>query len=277
MPLFMDRHELPGATMQQAAEAHALDVAAAGDYGVRFLAYWFDADHGRAFCFAEAPDPPAMEVFHRETHGLVPNKIIPVVEGDVLRFLGRINEPLGSARVDTAFRAIMFTDLEGSTALLDQLGEAAYMVLLTEHDLIIRRALVDHQGREVKHTGDGIMASFDDVAKSLDCAIAIQDAFDARAGMPRMRVRIGLDAGEPVDRDADLFGATVNLARRICDSANAGQVLVSEPVHELATEHGYRNREAEARELKGFAGTHRVYEVLREAPADPVADAPTAR
>ena len=266
MPLFMDRHELPGATIQQAAEAHTLDVGMAGKYDVRFLAYWFDADHGRAFCFADAPDPRAMEVFHRETHGLIPNEIIPVAEGDVLRFLGRINEPMGGASIDTAFRAIMFTDLEGSTALLDREGEAAYMVLLTEHDLILRRALVEHHGREVKHTGDGIMASFDDVSRALDCAVAIQEGFGARTASgatPPLRVRIGLDAGEPVDRDADLFGATVNLARRICDSADAGQVLVSEPVHDLAVGHGFECREAPARELKGFAGTHRVFELVR--------------
>ncbi len=266
MPLYMDRHELPGATVQQAAEAHSLDVEAAGTYDVRFLAYWFDADHGRAFCFADAPGPAAMETFHRETHGLIPNEIIPVAEDDVLRFLGRINEPLGDAPIDGAFRTIMFTDLEGSTALLDREGQAAYMVLLTEHDLILRRALVAAKGREVKHTGDGIMASFDDIERALDCAVAIQEGFDARTasgGTPPLRVRIGLDAGEPVDRNADMFGATVNLARRICDAATAGQVLVSEPVRDLAAERGFQLREAAVHDLKGFAGPHRVFELVR--------------
>jgi len=78
--------------------------------------------------------------------------------------------------------------------------------LLTEHDLIIRRALVASHGREVKHTGDGIMAAFDDVARALQCSMAIQDGFDARAdagGTPELRVRIGMAAGEPVHHNDD--------------------------------------------------------------------------
>lgn len=265
MPLFMDRHELPGATAEEVARSHSLDVEAAGMYGVRFLAYWFDADHSRAFCFADAPGPQEMTRFHQETHGYIPGQIIPVEEDAVLRFLGRINEPVGEASIDTAFRTIMFTDLEGSTALLDREGQAAYMVLLTEHDLIVRRALVSSGGREVKHTGDGFMAAFDDVGRALACAVEIQHGFDDRTaagGTPPLRVRIGLDAGEPVDRNADLFGATVTLARRICDAADAGQVLVSEPVRDLAAPRGFSLREVAPRELKGFSGPHRVYEVV---------------
>ncbi len=266
MPLFMDRHELPGTTTEEVAQAHSLDVAKAGVYGVRFLAYWFDADHNRAFCFADAPGPQEMSRFHEETHGFIPGQIIPVDEDSVLRFLGRINEPVGDAAVDPGLRTIMFTDLEGSTALLEGEGQAAYMVLLTEHDLIVRRALVASAGREVKHTGDGFMAAFDDVGQALACAVAIQHGFDARTasgGDPPLRVRIGLDAGEPVDRNADLFGATVTLARRICDAADAGQVLVSEPVRDLAATRGFDLRAVEPRELKGFAGTHRVFELVR--------------
>ena len=89
------------------------------------------------------------------------------------------------------------------------------MVLLTEHDLIIRRALVASRGREVKHTGDGIMASFDDVAKALECSVAIQDAFDARnagGAAQDLRVRIGMAGGQPVRHNDDIFGSTVNLA-----------------------------------------------------------------
>ena len=133
----------------------------------------------------------------------------------------------------TPFRTILFTDLEGSTSILEAVGQSAFMVLLTEHDLIIRRALVSAQGREVKHTGDGIMASFDDVACALDCSLAIQAGFEAatpRGQTPELRVRIGLAAGEPVDHNGDLFGSTVTLASRICDAADAGRILTSDLV-----------------------------------------------
>jgi class 3 adenylate cyclase len=155
----------------------------------------------------------------------------------------------------------------GSTSLLNETGESVYMLLLTEHDLIIRRALVAVRGREVKHTGDGLMASFDAVAAALSCAIAIQDGFDARNATtdgPALRVRIGMAAGEPVDRGDDLFGSTVNLARRICDAADGGQTLVSEAVQDLGTHGGFRFIEAGLRTLKGFQEPSPLFELQRD-------------
>src|SRR4051812_22847584 len=264
MPLFMDRHDLPGITAEQVAEAHRADLGTAVRFGVTFLAYWFDADQGQAFCLAKAPSADALTAVHRETHGLIPNEIITVSEDDVLRFLGRINE----AEVDPAgmnpFRTILFTDLEGSTSILEKVGQSAFMVLLTEHDLIIRRALVASRGREVKHTGDGIMAAFDDVASGLECAIAIQAAFEARSveGLtPELRVRIGVAAGEPVDHNGDLFGSTVTLASRICDAADAGRILASDLVRDLGTERGFVFDDGREVILKGFSGPTRVFEL----------------
>ena len=140
------------------------------------------------------------------------------------------------------------------------------MVLLTEHDLIIRRALVASHGREVKHTGDGIMAAFDDVADALGCSLAIQSGFEARtaaSASPELRVRVGIAAGEPVDHNDDLFGSTVNLASRICDATDAGHILTSDLVHELGTQRGFVFDGGRDRELKGFPGLTRVFELVR--------------
>jgi class 3 adenylate cyclase len=263
----MDRHELPGVTAEQVAQAHLRDLETEAGYGVQFLAYWFDAGNGDAFCLARAPTSEAIQAVHRVAHGLVPNEIIGVSEDSVFRFLGRINDPVDPAQVGSAFRTILFTDLEGSTSLLQTVGQAAYMGLLAEHDLIIRRALVAARGREVKHTGDGIMASFDDVARALACAVAIQDGFDARTvdrGIPELRVRVGLAAGEPVAHNDDMFGATVNLASRICDAADAGHILVSELVRDLGAEMGFPFNDAGELALKGFPGRVRVFELLRK-------------
>jgi class 3 adenylate cyclase len=262
----MDRHDLPGVTAEQVAQAHLGDLQVEARYGVQFLAYWFDADSGEVFCLAKALRPEDMQAVHREAHGLVPNEIISVSEDNVFRFLGKINDPVDHTRVTSAFRTILFTDLKGSTSLLQEVGESAYMVLLAEHDLIIRRALVASRGREVKHTGDGIMASFDDVAHALECARAIQDGFDARTvggDVPELRVRIGMAAGEPVDHNDDMFGSTVNLASRICDAAEAGHILVSEVVYDLGVKRGFPLRESDALVLKGFPGRTRVFELLR--------------
>ena len=142
----MDRHDLRGATAESVAQAHVLDLGPSAKHGVRFLSYWFDADKGAAFCLADAPRPDEMQAVHRESHGLIANEIISVSEDDVLRFLGRIREPADASQVESAFRTILFTDLQGSTALLHAVGEPAYLALLTEHDLIIRRALVAARG-----------------------------------------------------------------------------------------------------------------------------------
>ena len=267
MPLFMDRHDVPGVKAEDVAQAHMSDVAAEARHGVKFLAYWFDPDQGEAFCLAQAPAAESLTAVHRETHGLIPNEIIGVSEDNILRFLGKINDPIDHA-TGNPFRAILFTDLEGSTSLLESVGEAPYMVLLTEHDLIIRRALVASRGREVKHTGDGIMASFDNVSNALECSLAIQDGFVARAASGQeqdLRVRIGIAAGEPVDHNDDLFGATVTLASRICAAADAGHILTSDVVHELGRTKGFAFDSGQERTLKGFATPTRIFELLGSA------------
>lgn len=265
MPLFMDRHDLPGVTATQVAEAHLSDLEVQAKFDVQFLAYWFDADSGAAFCLAKAHRPDDMQAVHREAHGLIPNEVISVSEDHLFRFLGKIHDPIDQSQVTSAFRTILFTDLEGSTSLLQEVGEAAYMVLLSEHDVIIRRSLVASRGREVKHTGDGVMASFDDVAHALQCALAIQAGFDRRsaAGATRpLRVRIGMAAGEPVDHNDDIFGATVNLASRICDAADVGHPLTSELLRDLGLEKGFSFQDGREVALRGFPGPTRVFELL---------------
>jgi class 3 adenylate cyclase len=158
----------------------------------------------------------------------------------------------------------VFTDLRGSTSILESVGQSAFMALLEEHDLIIRRALVAAHGREVKHTGDGFMAAFDDVASALDCSLAIQAGFAARpsdGSTPELRVRIGVAAGEPVDHNDDLFGSTVTLASRICDAAEAGRILTSDLVCELGTTRGFIFDDGRDIVLKGFSEPVRVFEV----------------
>ena len=266
MPLYMDRHDVRGITAEQVAQAHLMDVAASSKYGVEFLSYWLDGASNAAFCLAKAPSPDDLQAVHRETHGLVSNEIISVAEDNVLRFLGRIVDPSDATLATSPFRTVLFTDLEGSTSLLNELGQAAYLVLLTEHDLIIRRALVAAHGREVKHTGDGIMASFEDVADGLRCALAIEAGFDQRnamAGAPALRVRVGIAAGEPVDHNDDLFGSTVNLASRICQAADGGQVLVADLVRELGAKEGFVFTGAGRRALKGFSGQVPLFELKR--------------
>ena len=258
----MDRHDLEDLSAADVAEAHARDLELQDQHGVTFLSYWHDEETNSAFCLARAPTAEEMETVHRESHGLIPNEIIPVSENVILQFLGKVHDPVDESEVTSAFRTILFTDIVGSTALAAEVGPAEFVRLIGEHDLIIRRALVASRGREIKHTGDGIMASFDDVSSALECALAIREGFRERnetASTP-LTVRIGLAAGEPVDRDGDLFGPTVNLASRLCAAADPDGVLVSDVVHERGSSNGFAFAQAVRLELKGFAAPVRAFE-----------------
>lgn len=271
MPLFMDRHFVEGATRSAVAHAHAQDLAIQDKYQVRFLTYWFDEPRCTAFCLIEAPDKETLQRAHDEAHGLVPNEIVEVDPSIVQAFLGRVQDPAvvhpeGKVEdlIDSPFRAIMFTDLKDSTRTAVQHGDAKAMHLLRIHNALTRTALRDHEGREVKHTGDGFMASFATIEKAVDCAVAIQKAFAAHnAAHPEdaMLLRIGISAGEPIEEHGDLFGTAVQLAARICAHSEPGRVLVAEVVrqHCPSTAHAFA---AQGEILpKGFDQPVQIYEV----------------
>jgi hypothetical protein len=136
MPLFMDRHDVPGVTAEQVAQAHLADLDMGARFGVQFLAYWFDADQGEAFCLAKAPTGDSLTAVHKATHGLIPNEIISVSEDNVLRLLGRMSETGGDTQAVNPFRTIMFTvggppdTATASGRLLDQQPGGAPLSLI---------------------------------------------------------------------------------------------------------------------------------------------------
>ena len=240
MPIFLDRHDLRGLSAADIAEAHRKDLEVQERYGVRFLTYWFDEARGTGFCLIDAPDIRAAMRVHDEAHGDLAKDIIEVDISAVEAFLGRVSDPPPKgdsphAMFDPALRVIMFTDIVDSTGMTARLGDLQAVEMTRAHDSLVRRALKDKGGREVKHTGDGIMASFDEAAVAVDCARTIQQAFDAfnLASKEKLRVRIGLDAGEPVADSNDLFGATVQTAARLCQIAEPDTIVVSGTVSEL--------------------------------------------
>ena len=262
----MDRHDGVEGTASHLADAHSLDLAIQHRYGVKFMAYWFDEQRHSAFCLVHAPDAATAERVHREAHGLVANAIVPVELSAVEAFLGRVGDPAAvvgesEAAVDPALRAIMFTDIVGSTEMTARLGDVAALELVRAHDALVRRSLEAFGGREVKHTGDGMMASFAGVADAVRAAADIQRRFarfNAAASEP-VRVRVGVHAGEPVEDSRDLFGATVQMAARLCGEAGADEIVVSDFVRELCAEDALDFTALGARRLKGFAKPAALY------------------
>lgn len=267
MPIFLDRHDLSGMTASDIAEAHRKDLEVQTQYGVRFLTYWFDESRGTGFCLIDAPDIETAMRVHDEAHGDVAKDVIEVDLSAVQAFLGRVSDPEPSGEThevtfDSAVRAILFTDIVGSTDMTERLGDARSVEMVRAHDAMVRRALKDRHGHMVKHTGDGIMASFADPAASVQCARAIQQAFEAfnLASKEKLRVRIGIDVGEPIADSNDLFGATVQLAARLCQLARPDGILVSSAVQARIADRD-QVLSVGPRQLKGFPGPVDVFEI----------------
>jgi class 3 adenylate cyclase len=189
-------------------------------------------------------------------------------------FLGVQREASAAAAPTPAARAagrsvvtVLFTDLVGHAEMMQRLGDDKGRDVLREHEHITRETLAAHGGAEVKTMGDGFMASFGSVTKAMDCAIALQRAFashNADVGATHaspLNVRVGLNAGEPIEEDGDLFGSTVILASRIAAQAGAGEILIPEPLRHLLSGKSYVYADRGETMLKGFEDAVRLYEV----------------
>jgi len=275
MPLYMDIHELHGETPEDIAKAHLLDVKTQDKYGVNYHKYWFNESAGKVFCLCEAPNAEAANRVHLEAHGKVAEKIIEVTPPEVAEgFLGGVETNAVGAVVlsggghdarDPGIRTVLFTDIVESTTMTQSVGDEVAMLLLAVHDNVVRDALAALGGREVKHTGDGIMASFVSSAAAVKCAARVQREMrkqkeEGKHAQP-IEVRIGVAAGEPVEHHSDLFGCTVQLAARLCAHAEPEQILVSNVVSELCLGKGLRFQDLGELTLKGFDHPVRAHAV----------------
>ncbi|HYM16435.1 MAG TPA: adenylate/guanylate cyclase domain-containing protein [Dehalococcoidia bacterium] len=195
--------------------------------------------------------------------------------GDVGAVVAAMDEFLGAGepRISTVRSApgglvtVLFTDIVGHTEMMQRLGDTKGRDVLREHERITRETLKAHGGAEVKTMGDGFMASFGSVTSAMDCAIALQRAFAAHSeqeGEP-LHVRVGINAGEPIEEDGDLFGATVILASRIAAKADGGEILIPEPVRHLLSGKSFTFSDRGEYAMKGFDDAVRLYEVRWQA------------
>ncbi len=161
------------------------------------------------------------------------------------------------------FRSILFTDVEASTALTDRFGDAKARDLLREHERLTREALAAHGGTEIKTMGDGFMASFTSASSALDAAIAMQRAITehfAESETP-IRIRVGINAGEPIEEGDDLYGASVIRAARVMGQADGGEILATDVVRQLVEGKGYLFSQRGEADLRGFEEAVRLFEV----------------
>lgn len=178
---------------------------------------------------------------------------------DTGTMLDEIEEFLtGTRRVgstDRVLATVLLTDIVGSTERLAELGESRWRDLLDRHDEAVRRQIDRFGGRQVKHTGDGVLATFDGPARAVTCAAAVRDA----ARQVGVEIRAGLHTGEIELRGADIAGMAVHLAARIEALAAPGEILVSRTVVDLVAGSGLAFEDRGEHALKGVPDSWRLY------------------
>jgi class 3 adenylate cyclase/pimeloyl-ACP methyl ester carboxylesterase len=158
---------------------------------------------------------------------------------------------------DRVLATVLFTDLVASTSQAAEMGDRRWRNLLATHDALVRTQLDRFRGREIKTTGDGVLATFDGPGRAIQCACAIRDALGALG----LEVRAGLHTGEIELRGDDIAGIAVVIGQRISTYAGPGEVLVSRTVADLVTGSDIELRDQGEHELKGVPGTWRLYSV----------------
>ncbi len=242
MPIYMDRHDLKSVTATDVAEAHREDLKIQDKYQCKGLTYWFDEERGTAFCLIEAPNENCVKEMHDHAHGLVPHQIIEVDSALVNAFLGRIEDPQSSEFLENsdlpiisepAFRIIMHLCAVDAALFNSTLANEKTSDIINEYHNMVRSAVKQADGREVKQSNYDYIISFTSVSKAVECALTIHK--QSELSFKPFQIRIGLSSGSPVNGQNALFGETVQLARRLCQVANDDHIKVSSAVHEAYT------------------------------------------
>ena len=220
-------------------------------------------------------DPMVSEEMAREVAALMPNARYVEVPGegtlhqigDPTEIMREIESFLAAEQLDVdpdrVLATVLFTDVVDSTSRAAELGDTRWRDLLDHHDEVIRRQLQRFGGREVKHTGDGILATFDGPARGVRCASAAVVAME-RAGLP---IRAGLHTGECERRGTDMGGMAVHIGARVCGEADPSEVLVTSTVKDLVIGSGLHFAERGPRRLKGVPEELRLFAAQAPPPA----------
>lgn len=159
--------------------------------------------------------------------------------------------------------AIMFSDIEGSTALNERIGDRAWVRLIGKHDKAVRRHVDHHHGHVVKSQGDGFMVAFARPEQAVRCALDIQQSMAKQRN--GFRVRIGIHSGKSVLRGDDVFGRNVAMAARVAAQADGGEILISSAVRDAVNQcEDITVDQGRDADLKGFSGSHTLYSVAAE-------------
>ncbi len=216
-------------TVDDIKRNHIADLEVQLKYGVKFIQYWINEDAGLVFCLMEGPDKESCAAVHQEAHGAMPCNIIELQGGDYLAF------------IDDGTKANEFDIVENADGTLD----AGYRIILVadiisiSHNALLQetveRISSECGGRLINRPGDRKTIVFTTGDPALQCAARIMQNVEALPGNPK-ELRIGISAGDPVTEQRSLFEDAIQLANRLCDIAQNGQVLISSLAKQLSGE-----------------------------------------
>ena len=210
-------------------------------------------------------DPTYMQMFQAGRNSLATYLTDETrIEKNMATSMAEWNKPKVK-EADAGPVTVLFTDIAGSTAMTQNLGDAGAQHVVRAHNRVVREALTMWNGKEVKHTGDGIMASFVKTSDSLDAAMQMQREtaeYTAQNADKPLHLKIGINAGEPIAEDNDLFGSTVQMSARIVDKAQADEIFVSEIVRGICAGKSYKFTSRGTYPMKGFEVDPVLYEVV---------------
>ncbi len=244
MPIFMDRHIVPGIEAKHAAEAHREDLKIQDEYGCRCMTYWVDEERGSAFCLIDAPNEESVRKMHNKAHGLMPHEILQVNSNIVEAFLGRISDPNDTSTLsenlkvfnDPAFRIILMAETTNVRLLQHYLGRDKTNRLISLFHEIIRKELNNYEGREVELKNHNFVISFVSVSQAVSCAAAVQKGMHVAGEL--INLRMGINAGMPVEKSKELFGDTIKMAKYLGTFADENQIVLASIIKEIYKDDG---------------------------------------
>ena len=236
----MDRHDLPGVTLKDAAEAHKQDLVHQDEYHCKTMTYWVDEKRENAFCLIDAPNIQAVKDLHNRAHGLIPHQIIEVDSTLVNAFLGRIQDPESEdTPIDSPFRTLMVIE---SSNYLNRVDDLQFDLFYQRLHNSINKAIEKFNGKVVLLKSNSYLVSFKSVDNAISCALKIKHNskyvtpnFDSSYKL----LNIGISSGVPVTDKKELFEDAINLSTYFCEIVSGDIVVSYEVLEHFRANHKY--------------------------------------
>lgn len=240
MPVFMDLHIGQGLTAEDIAIAHQMDLKIQGDFNRKCLTYWFDKERGNAYCLVDAPSKEAVYELHRNSHKQLPDEIIEVDRRVIKAFLGRTHDPevvdyMIDQKIkvfnDPAFRVLLMLKIKDRQRLTHEFGEKKAQKYSDTFEKISNYQVLKINGMAAENEKGVTVATFTSAIEAVICAIDIQSILQPHS--EEMGLKIGIHAGQPVEKNPGLFENTLRFTRFICCFENTNKIIVSHTVTNL--------------------------------------------